>query len=161
MIQSGDKMVTLEESQPGAYPQMHSAPDGEVIITGALPGVWRGQPRLYLDQHSDIVTQSDVEITRMGMLRTKANVEGIVLSCSRRDGQRIDGRPWSMMSFHIWDGERVAEAVAFGSAMNGSILSIGPGDNVSLVSAELGWRDGLVQLRIDSRRTRINIKSKA
>jgi hypothetical protein len=66
-----------------------------------------------------------------------------------------------MMSFHLWDGERVAEAVAFGSAMNGSILSICPGDHVSLISAELGWREGLVQLRIDSRTTRINIKSKA
>ena len=160
MIQSGDNVVTIEESQPGAYPKMHSAPDGEVTIIGALPGVWRGQPRLYLDQHSDIVTETDAEITRMGMLRTKANVEGIALSCSRRDGKRIDGRPWSMMSFHIWDGERVAEVVAFGSAMNGSILSVRPGDHVCLVSAELGWREGLVQLRIDSRTTRINIKSK-
>ena len=154
-------MVTIEESQPGAFPMMHSAPADEVIITGALPGVWRGQPRLYLDQHSEIVSNSDVELTRMGMLRTKANVTGVVLSCSRRDGTRMDGRPWSMMSFHIWDGERVAEAVAFGSAMNGSILAIKPGDTVSLISAELGWREGLVQLRIDSRSTRINVESKA
>ena len=161
MIQYGDKMVTIEESQPGAFPMMHSAPAGEVIITGALPGVWRGQPRLYLDQHSEIVSNSDAELTRMGMLRTKANVTGVVLSCSRRDGTRMDGRPWSMMSFHIWDGERVAEAVAFGSAMNGSILAIKPGDTVSLISAELGWREGLVQLRIDSRSTRINVESKA
>ena len=62
----------------------------------------------------------------MGMLRTKANVQGVVLSCSKRDGKRSDGRPWSMLSFHLWDGERVAEVVAFGSAINGTLLSIIP-----------------------------------
>lgn len=161
MIQAGDKMVTLEESQPNSYPKMHESPQDDVVITGALPGVWRGQPRLYMDDFSSIEVQSDADLTRMGMLRTKANVHGVVLSCSKRDGKRADGRPWSMMSFHLWDGERVAEVVAFGSAINGTLLSIKPGNEVKLVSAELGWREGLVQLRIDSRTTRIENKSKA
>ena len=160
MIQAGDKMVTLEESQPGSYPSMHESSQDDVVITGALPGVWRGQPRLYLDENSSIEASSEEKLTRMGMLRTKANVMGVVLSCSKRDGRRSDGRPWSMMSFHLWDGERVAEVVAFGSAINGTMLSIKPGDLVKLTSAELGWREGLVQLRIDSRTTRIEIKSK-
>ena len=140
---------------------MHESPQDDVVITGALPGVWRGQPRLYMDDLSSIEVQSDEDLTRMGMLRTKANVHGVVLSCSKRDGKRADGRPWSMMSFHLWDGERVAEVVAFGSAINGTLLSIKPGNEVKLVSAELGWREGLVQLRIDSRTTRIENKSKA
>ena len=161
MIKAGDKMVTLEESQPNAFPEMHSAPQNDVFIHGALPGVWRGQPRLYLDFYSEIVTESEADLTRMGMLRTKANVEGVVLSCSKRDGKRADGRPWSMLSFHLWDGERVAECVAFGSAINGTMLSIRPGMHVRLTAAELGWREGLVQLRIDSRTTRISIESKA
>jgi hypothetical protein len=161
MIQAGSKMVTIEESQPGAYPEMHNSPQNEIFITGALPGVWRRQPRLYLDELSSITPESDAELTRMGMLRTKANVEGVVLCCSKRDGKRADGRPWSMMSYHLWDGERVAEVVAFGSAINGTILSIRPGMIVKLISAELGWREGLVQLRIDSRTTRTEIKSKA
>ncbi|MAK96283.1 MAG: hypothetical protein CL996_02155 [Euryarchaeota archaeon] len=160
MIKSGDNMVTLEESQPGAFPAMHDAEQNEVIITGALPGVWRGQPRLYLDEKSAIVTESSNTLTRLGMLRTKANVEGVVISCSKRDGKRADGRPWSMLSFHIWDGERVAEVVAFGSAINGTMLSIRPGVIVRLISAELGWREGLVQLRIDSRVTRTEIITK-
>ena len=160
MIQAGAKMVTLEESQPGAYPLMHDAPSDEVIITGALPGVWRRQPRLYLDEQSAILVESDVELTRMGMLRTKANVRGIVLCISKRDGIRADGKPWSMMTFHLWDGERVAEVVAFGSAINGTMLSIRPGDTVGLTAVELGWREGLVQLRIDTRTTRIEVKSK-
>ena len=65
-----------------------------------------------------------------------------------------------LCSFHLWDGERVAEVVAFGSAINGTLLSITPGTTVKLTSAELGWREGLVQLRIDSRTTRMEIKSK-
>ena len=158
MIKSGEKMVTLEEAQPGSYPAMHDSPQDDVVVTGALPGVWRGQPRLYLDENSSIDTNSDLELTRMGMLRTKANVEGVILSCSKRDGKRSDGRPWSMMSFHLWDGEAVAEVVAFGSAINGTMLSLKPGMKVKLTSAELGWREGLVQLRIDSRTTRIEIK---
>ena len=161
MIKAGDKMVTLEESQPNSYPAMHDSPQDDVVIVGALPGVWRGQPRLYLDDSSSIEVESDLELTRMGMLRTKANVQGVVLSCSKRDGKRSDGRPWSMLSFHLWDGERVAEVVAFGSAINGTLLSISPGCEIKITSAELGWREGLVQLRIDSRTTRIEIKSKA
>ena len=160
MIQAGEKMVTIEESQPGAYPEMHDSPQDYVYIIGALPGVWRRQPRLYLDGNSSILEKSEAELTRMGMLRTKANVEGVVLCCSKRDGKRADGRPWSMMSYHLWDGERVAEVVAFGSAINGTMLSIRPGMIVKLTSAELGWREGLVQLRIDSRNTRMQIKSK-
>ncbi|MDP6869257.1 MAG: hypothetical protein QGI21_00580 [Candidatus Poseidoniaceae archaeon] len=161
MIQAGDKMVTIEESQPGSYPLMHSAENGEVIITGALPGVWRGQPRLYLDSKSQIVNESSLELTRMGMLRTKANVQGIIMSCSKRDGKRSDGRPWSMVSFHLWDGDRVAEVVAFGSSINGTMLSLKPGMEIGIYAAELGWREGLVQLRIDSRNTRIEIKTKS
>ncbi len=160
MIQAGEKMVTIEESQPGAYPSMHDSEDGEVIIEGALPGVWRGQPRLYLDSQSNIVKNSDTNLTRMGMLRTKANVQGTVVSCSKRNGTRSDGRPWSMMSFHIWDGEKVAEVVAFGSAINGTMLSIRTGMEIGISAAELGWREGLVQLRIDPRQTRVEIKSK-
>ena len=160
MIQAGEKMVTIEESQPGAYPEMHDSPQDYVYIIGALPGVWRRQPRLYLDGNSSILEKSEAELTRMGMLRTKANVEGVVLCCSKRDGKRADGRPWSMMSYHLWDGERVAEVVAFGSAINGTMLSIRPGMIVKLTSAELGWREGVVQLRIDSRNTRMQIKSK-
>ena len=137
---------------------MHDSPKENVVVVGALPGVWRGQPRLYLDDSSSIEIDSDCQLTRMGMLRTKANVEGVVLSCSKRSGKRADGRPWSMLSFHLWDGESVAEVVAFGSAINSTMLSLIPGKKVKLTSAELGWREGLVQLRIDSRTTRIEIK---
>ena len=161
MIQAGDKMVTLEESQPGAYPAMHDSPQYEVVITGALPGVWRGQPRLYLDENSSIEVDSDADLTRMGMLRTKANVEGVVLSCSKRDGRRADGRPWSMLAFHLWDGSHVVEVVAFGSAISERLLTLLPGDKIRLIGAELGWRAGLVQLRIDVRKTRIELSGRS
>ena len=160
MIKSGDKMVTLEESQPNSFPSMHDSPQDDVIVTGALPGVWRGQPRLYLDQKSSIVVDSDCELTRMGMLRTKANVQGIIISISKRNGVRADGRPWSMVSMHLWDGESVVEIVAFGSAIKGSILNIKQGDEVRIISADLGWREGIIQLRVDKRTTRIEIQSK-
>ena len=160
MIKSGDKMVTLEESQPNSFPKMHDSPQDEVIVTGALPGVWRGQPRLYLDNQISIEVGAECDLTRMGMLRTKANVQGIVISISRRNGIRADGRPWSMVSLHIWDGESVAELVAFGSSIKGSILSMKQGDEVRIISADLGWREGIIQLRVDKRTTRIEILSK-
>lgn len=160
MIQSGDKMVTLEESQPNSFPTMHDSPQDDVVVIGALPGVWRGQARLYLDDKSAIEKETKLDLTRMGMLRTKANIQGLVISISKRNGTRVDGRPWSLVSVHIWDGESVAEVVAFGSAINGSILKMKFGDNVRIISADLGWREGIVQLRIDKRTTRIEILSK-
>ena len=160
MIQAGEKRVTLEEASPNDYPGMHDHPKGEVIIESALPGVWRRQPRLYLDTESKIVEKSDLEITRMGMLRIKANVEGIIISCGSRTGKRMDGRPWMMLGFHIWDGTDAVECVAFGSSINQITLALRPGDHIKLLSADLGWRDGLVQLRIDSRTTRIEIVGK-
>ena len=160
MIQAGEKRVTLEESSPDGYPEMHNHPSGEIIIESALPGVWRRQPRLYLDKESKIVEKSDLEITRMGMLRTKANIEGRIISCGSRTGKRIDGRPWMMLAFHIWDGTDTVECVAFGSSINQITLSLQPGDHIKLLSADLGWRDGLVQLRVDSRTTRIEIVGK-
>ena len=116
---------------------MHDSPQDDVVIVGALPGVWRGQPRLYLDESSSIEVESELELTRMGMLRTKANVQGVVLSCSKRDGKRSDGRPWSMLSFHLWDGERVAEVVAFGSAINGTLSRLS--QDVKLRSHLQSW----------------------
>ena len=65
-----------------------------------------------------------------------------------------------MVSLHLWDGESVAEIVAFGSAIKGSILNMKQGDEVRIISADLGWREGVIQLRIDKRTTRIEIISK-
>ena len=84
-------------------------------------------------------------------------MEGLVLSIRQQTGMRLDGRPWSMLAFHLWDGKEVAEVVAFGSAMSERLLSLQPGEKIRLIGAELGWRAGLVQLRIDVRKTRIEL----
>ena len=90
-------------------------------------------------------------------MRTRANVDGIVISIDKRSGVKLDEKPWSMLSLHIWDGEHVAEVVAFGSSITSQMIAIKPGDKLKIVSAELGWRSGLPQLRIDQRSTRVTI----
>ena len=45
-------------------------------------------------------------------MRTRANVDGIVISIDKRSGVKLDEKPWSMLGLHIWDGEHVAEVVA-------------------------------------------------
>jgi hypothetical protein len=90
-------------------------------------------------------------------MRTRANVEGVVLSIGLREGVRLDEKPWSMLNLHIWDGEHVAEVVAFGSSITSQMLTVRPGNKLKIVSAELGWRSGLPQLRIDQRSTRVTI----
>ena len=135
------------------------------MIIDALPGVWRGNPRLYLDNKSKIISIKSSEnnlsdkyqITRIGLMRTRANVEGVVLSIGLRKGVRVDEKPWSMLNLHIWDGEHVAEVVAFGSSITSQMLTLRPGNKLKIVSAELGWRSGLPQLRIDQRSTRVTI----
>ena len=63
--------------------------------------------------------------TRLGLLRTRANVKGHVLSirqrraCSRRE-------TWAMVSLMLWDGHHVAEVVAFGASINQRLLDLKP-----------------------------------
>jgi hypothetical protein len=96
--------------------------------------------------------------TRIGLLRTRANVEGIVLSLKKRSGVRLDEKPWTMFAMHLWDGAHVVEIAAFGSSISGQMEAIRPGNRITLMAAELGWRAGLPQLRIDNRKTRLTIK---
>ena len=161
MLKAGEATIAIEEAEPGAFPSLHDANETKVVIQNALPGVWRDQPRLYVDAHSSIEAQS-MELTnsiRIGLLRTRANVEGLILSIRQQSGMRLDGRPWSMLAFHLWDGSHVVEVVAFGSAINERLLGLQPGERIRLIGAELGWRAGLVQLRIDVRKTRIEFPS--
>ena len=171
MLSSGQKQITIEESEPGAFPTLHDCPNGEVVIIDALPGVWRGNSRLYVDSRTKIMTVEEAEkyftsiniefsssITRVGLLRTRANAEGYVLSIRKRNGVRLDGKPWTMLNMYIWDGDNVVEIVAFGSSINSQMESISKGQKVCLIGAEIGWRAGLPQLRIDSRNTRITVK---
>jgi len=92
-------------------------------------------------------------------LRTRANVEGVVLSLRKRSGVRLDEKPWTMLAMHLWDGSHVVEIAAFGSSITGQMESIRPGDEIKLMAAELGWRAGLPQLRMDTRKTRLSVKT--
>ena len=159
----GDQHITVEESEPGACPNLHELLEQEVVLIDALPGVWRDQARLYVDARTQMVSLSEVadgdmpELTRLGLLRTRANVRGHVLSINRRSGKRVDGKPWTMMSLMLWDGDHVAEVVAFGASINQRLLSLRPGDGLAMTGAELGWRSGILQLRIDNRKTRVEL----
>ena len=165
MVSVSGTQITVEESEPNAFPSLHNYVDGEVVILNALPGVWRGNPRLYLDSKSEIIpvvtegdkSPNDIEFTRVGLMRTRANIEGLIISIDKRTGVRLDEKPWSMLSMHVWDGNHVVEVVAFGSSITSQMLEIRPGDPVKIISAELGWRSGLPQLRIDQRTTRITM----
>ncbi|MED5291993.1 MAG: PD-(D/E)XK nuclease family protein, partial [Candidatus Thermoplasmatota archaeon] len=135
MLKAGEATIAIEEAEPGAFPSLHDSNETKVVIRNALPGVWRDQPRLYVDAHASIEPQSEemVNSTRIGLLRTRANVEGLVLSIRRQNGTRLDGRPWSMLAFHLWDGSHVVEVVAFGSAINDRLLSLQPGETIRLI----------------------------
>ena len=158
----GDQHVVVEENEPGLFSNLHQYLDQEVVIEHASSGVWRDQPRLYLDEKSKISLQHgdfDLEITRLGLLQTRANIEGVILSVQQQSGTRLNGKPWTMLSFSIWDGKNIAEMVAFGSSISNTLLDLNIGAIVKVMSAEIGWRNGLLQLRIDSRKTRIEIQS--
>ena len=157
----GQQHITVEESEPGAFSQLHEHLEREVVLVDALPGVWRDQPRLYVDTNtvlhaSSALDEADIpKVTRLGLLRTRANVKGHVIGIRKRSGARVDGKPWSMLSMMLWDGHHVAEVVAFGSSINQRLLNLKPGDGVAMTGVELGWRSGLLQLRMDNRKTRL------
>jgi len=163
VLVAGDKHVVVEETEPDAFSGLRECEEGDVFIFDALPGVWRDQPRLYLDESSSIQLNHEAnfkdtsEFTRLGLLRTRANVKGVVLSTRVRHGTRLDGKPWSMQSLVIWDGSHLAEVVAFGSSITQQLATIQIGHVLMIIGAEIGWRNGLLQLRIDHRKTRISI----
>ncbi len=171
MLVAGGVQITVEESEPGSYPLLHEQESGELVILDALPGVWRGAPRLYVDSRTRIMSVQQAanefeqtgsslseSLTRIGLLRTRANVEGIVLSVRKRSGVRLDAKPWTMLNVHLWDGDSVVEVASFGSSITGQMESLRPGQTLKLLAAEIGWRAGLPQLRIDTRKTRLQIK---
>lgn len=157
----GQQHIIVEESEPGAFSQLHDHMEQEIVLVDALPGVWRDQPRLYVDattvlhSHADVDKATLPELTRLGLLRTRTNVKGHVIGIRRRSGTRVDGKPWGMLTLMLWDGHHLAEVVAFGASINQRLLSLRPGDGVAMTGVELGWRSGLLQLRIDNRKTRL------
>ena len=157
----GQQHITVEESEPGAFSGLHEHAEQDLVLIDALPGVWRDQARLYVDgqtrlQHRAELSDDEMPpVTRLGLLRTRANVKGHVLSIRQRRGVRVDGKPWAMVSLMLWDGHHVAEVVAFGASINQRLLELRPGDGLAMTGVELGWRSGILQLRIDNRKTRI------
>ena len=48
--------------------------------------------------------------------------------------------------------------MAFGSAVTHTFTRLKVGDRLRVLAAELGWRDGVPQLRIDQRTTRLEVE---
>jgi hypothetical protein len=161
-VTAGEKTAVIEEMGVGLHPRISEA-NGEVVIRGAAPGQWRGMVRFYLDSRSEIISAADagnLEVTRLGLVPTKANVAGIVVSRGATSGVGANGRQWSMSIAHIWDGTGLVEIVAFGSGRTESFDALRVGNEIRLVAAELGWREGIAQLRIDARNTRLTVEAK-
>ncbi|HHZ75028.1 MAG TPA: hypothetical protein EYN58_07670 [Candidatus Poseidoniales archaeon] len=155
----GSTNVTIEEMGAESFGEIPSGT--ELALLDVAPGVWRRMTRLYLDEHSSIKPASeleDTEFTRLGLIPTKANLSGQIVSRGGHSGVNARGKPWSMSTCHLWDGESVVEVVAFGSAITRTFQQLEVGDFVRILAAELGWRDGVPQIRIDQRNTRLEVK---
>jgi hypothetical protein len=83
----------------------------------------------------------------------------MVVSRGGMKGVNARGRQWSMETCHLWDGEDVIEVVAFGQSIGRTFQDLRVGDRLRVLAGELGWRDGVPQLRIDSRQTRLEVNS--
>ena len=158
-ITVGTTNVVIEEMGADAFGEF---PEGkEIALLDVAPGLWRRMPRLYLDEHSSTKSVGDcgdIEFTRLGLIPTRANLSGLVVSRGGHSGVNGRGKPWSMSTCHLWDGESVIEIVAFGSAITRSFETLKVGQKIRVLGGELGWRDGVPQIRIDQRHTRLEIK---
>ena len=63
-----------------------------------------------------------------------------------------------MSTAHLWDGTGLIEVVAFGMGRTETFDKLNIGDRVKLIAAEIGWREGTPQLRIDPRNTRLTVE---
>ena len=160
-ITAGDKTAVIEEMGVNQFPTLHGY-EGNVVVVNAAPGQWRGMIRLYLDSDSQILKEEDaagLEIDRMGLIPTRANVSGVVISRGANSGTNAKGKDWSMSTAHIWDGTALTEVVAFGRGRSESFDNLQVGDHVRFMAAEIGWREGTPQLRIDPRNTRMTVEN--
>ena len=161
-ITAGGKTAVIEEMGVGQFPALHDFEE-EVIVVNAAPGQWRGMIRLYVDEDSKIIPASqgaDLEIDRIGLIPTRANISGIVMSRGSNSGTNSKGRDWSMATAHVWDGTALTEVVAFGRGRSESFDNLRVGDQIRLMAAEIGWREGTPQLRMDPRNTRMTVESR-
>ena len=114
--------------------------------------------RLYIDRNTRILSpgEDDAPLARLGLLPTRASVRGMVrnhvLAPVEFAWTGVHGR--SMR--HLWDGHRIIEVVAFGGAASRGWMDLRPGMIVDVQGAELGWRAGSPQLRLDARTTRFS-----
>ena len=89
----GTVNLSLEESQPNSHSKLSEIEDGEYIILNAMPGVWRDMVRLYVDEKSKIIPiaeydeMNEDEITRLGRISTKCDIQGLVVSRSKNSGK--------------------------------------------------------------------------
>jgi hypothetical protein len=160
-ITAGGKTAVIEEMGVNQFPQLHQH-QGNVVIVNAAPGQWRGMIRLYLDADSQILTEEqakNLEINRIGLIPTRANISGMVISRGSNSGTNAKGKGWSMSTAHIWDGTALTEVVAFGRGRSETFDNLRVGDLIRLMAAEIGWREGTPQLRIDPRNTRMTVES--
>ena len=160
-VTAGGKTAVIEEMGVNQFPKLHDF-EGEVVVANAAPGQWRGMIRLYLDAESQILSMGeagDMEVDRLGLIPTRANISGVVISRGSNSGTNAKGKDWSMSTAHIWDGTALTEVVAFGMGRSESFDKLRVGDRILLMSAEIGWREGTPQLRIDPRNTRMTVDS--
>ena len=160
-ITAGGKSAVIEEMGVDQFPTLHDH-EGNVVVINAAPGQWRGMIRLYLDSDSQVVKEQDagdLDIDRMGLIPTRANVSGVVISRGANSGTNAKGKDWSMATAHIWDGTALTEVVAFGRGRSETFDNLKVGDHIRLMAAEIGWREGTPQLRIDPRNTRMTVES--
>jgi len=157
-IRSGTTMVVIEEAEPGIIDESWA---GEVVLTGVAPGAFRGKAKLFVDSESKVrplaVAGSDIDVTRLGLLPTKASVAGRVISRGGMKGTSKSGRPWSFESLHLWDGSGILEVVAFGRNRTRTFSETSVGDDMRLEHTSLSWRDGAPQVSIDASTTKITI----
>ena len=169
LVAGGATQLQVEEVVQGAAPALAEPGEVEVALIDAMPGAWRGQPRLSLDERSqvrvllegddaDALLPPDAVWTPLGLLRTRATVDGLVIGRSESTGMAASGRPWSLVGLTLWDGEETIELVAFGNSRNATIDAIGTGDRLLVHGASLGWWSGEPQLRLDPGRTRVDIE---
>ena len=160
-ITAGGKTAVIEEMGVNQFSRLHDF-EGEVVVVNAAPGQWRGMIRLYLDSESRIVPMDeagDIEVDRLGLIPTRANISGVVISRGSNSGTNAKGKDWSMATAHIWDGTALTEVVAFGRGRSDSFDKLRVGDRILLMAAEIGWREGTPQLRIDPRNTRMTVEN--
>ena len=115
-----------------------------VRVKNAIPGIWRGNIELLLDEESEVVITDDEDEAPIVEIVTQVNVVGRVWSIDAIPNG-VDVKRWAVT---LLDQSGVCSVVAFRGSIPITAASVERGDEVAILNGTIGEFGGRAQVKL-------------